>query len=261
MIVLHELPTQYHAAYRHLQRLAQYPRYLAACIFGSVATGQDTPASDLDIKVMVDSDNPCSNINHPPLHTTKKVDISFLSFAQLHEATEQEIAQGERQPLLANARLIFDKTGQLGRLIERAKAARPKPLTAADQQFIQFLIYHANDKAERHITTDPAAALLVMHTSFNDLLKLHYRIRGHWWVSSKWLLQDLRAWDPTLANLVEAFVATANSIDKFVLWSAIVEHVVEPLGGRQPIAANNCSCSVCQVDLVLLLDGGATSNE
>jgi hypothetical protein len=118
-----------------------------------------------------------------------------------------------------------------------------------------FLVYHTNDKAARYVETDPAAALLVMHTSFNDLLKLHYSLQRKWWVSDKWVLADLRSWDPALATLVETFVVTGNASAKFILWSAVVDHIVRPLGGRQPMTGNNCACTTCQADLSMITDG------
>jgi hypothetical protein len=249
VIMVHELPAEFHAAYHRIHRLARYPRYLGALIFGSVAKGHVTPAGDLDVKVIVDRDNPCSNVNHPPLHPTKKVDLTCVSLAQLQAATDRELAQGERQPLIAGARIIFDKTGQIGTLIECANSAQPKPFAEADRQLTHFLVYHANDKAARYVETEPAAALLVMHISFNDLLKLHYRLQRKWWVSDKWLLADLRSWDPALAALVEAFVVSASATDKFAQWSAVIDHIVRPLGGRQSMTDNNCTCAVCQADL------------
>lgn len=69
-LTIHDLPTEYHTAYHRIKLLAQHPRYLGACIFGSVAKNHATPSSDLDVKVVIDQDNPCGNINHPLLNST-----------------------------------------------------------------------------------------------------------------------------------------------------------------------------------------------
>ena len=57
------IPERFLPAYQCIQQLEQYDRYLAAYIFGSVARGEATEQSDLDVHVMVDEDNACPNIN------------------------------------------------------------------------------------------------------------------------------------------------------------------------------------------------------
>ena len=143
------------------------------------------------------------------------VGLTFLSFAQLAARTEREIEKGERVPMVAESIVVFDNTGELTRLRASAQRARPKPCTAADHQAIQFLVFYVNDKAERLLTTDPPAALLVMHTSVSDLVNTHYRLQRRWRLSSKRVLADLRDWDPAFATLMERFVSTTAVRAKF----------------------------------------------
>lgn len=242
---------RFQPAYYHIQQLTHHDRYLGAFVFGSVARGEATAASDFDVKVVVAEDNLCSHINHPVIGGVK-LDITFGSLAQLNASMQHEIDKGERIPMLAESIIVFDKTGGLERLRQEAMMAQPKLLNQSDVRHLQFLVYHVNDKVERHLDSDPTTALLVMHIGVNDLLHFHYQIQRRWWFSSKRLLKDLRQWDPILAALIERFVATCEVRPKFDLWHAIVEHVLAPLGGRQPIAENNCDCAVCQTDLALL---------
>ncbi len=79
------------------------------------------------------------------------------------------------------------------------------------------------------------------------------QIQGRWQLSNKRILADLRAWDAPFAALVERFVSVSDAHAKHQVWTAIVEHVLTPLGGRQPISENNCNCPVCQNDLAALL--------
>jgi hypothetical protein len=145
--------------------------------------------------------------------------------------------------------VLFDKDGRLTRLRERALSVRPRPVGPEQHQFMQFMLYHSDDKARRHVESDPASALLVMHTSLADGLKMHYRLNGRWWLSNKRLLADLRGWDPSMAALVEPFLLTADPPEKYRLWSAILDRVAAPMGGRQPISENNCACPRCTRDL------------
>jgi hypothetical protein len=101
-----------------VRALSSSPRYQATFIFGSVAEGISTDKSDLDVKVIVDEDNPCENINHPTFDDYK-LDITFRSFAQIKQFTEDEIRKGEREPNLVCGVILFDKTGELTALQAR----------------------------------------------------------------------------------------------------------------------------------------------
>jgi predicted nucleotidyltransferase len=248
---LNQIPARFWPAVDRVQRLRAVERYQAAYIFGSVARGQAKATSDLDVHVLVDQENSCININHPVIAGVK-LDVTFLSLEQMTARTQREIEKGNRIPMVAESLIIFDKTGELTDLRAAAQQACPIPCLPADHQAIQFIIFHANDKAERMLTSDPLGALLVMHTSLVDVLNTYYRIQSRWRVSDKRLLADLREWAPVLAGMVERLIVTADVQAKFAIWSEIVDYVVALLGGRQPIAENNCACAVCQGDLSML---------
>jgi len=68
------------------------------------------------------------------------------------------------------------------------------------------------------------------------------------------LLVDLGTWDESLIHLIERFVSACKIEAKYHFWSAIIDHILQPLGGRQPIVENNCDCAVCREDLSVLLN-------
>ena len=245
------IPGRFLAPYQCIAQLEQYDRYLGAYIFGSIARGEATAYSDLDVHIIVDEDNPCTNINHPIIDGIK-LDLSFISSAQLKARTDKEMEQRERIPIIAESWIVFDKTSQLAELQEQARLVKPKKILPDQYQFIQFMFYHGNNKVERNLDTDPTTALLAMHVGLNDFLKYHYQLQQKWWVSSKRLLADLQRWDFPLAQLVEHFVATSDIQTKFAYWSTIIDHILAPIGGRQSIAENNCDCEVCQQDLAVI---------
>src|SRR5579863_6193001 len=242
------IPQRFLAAYQHIERLERHDRYLAALIFGSLARGMTTEKSDLDVIVLVDEDNSCSNVNHPIIDGVK-LDLTFISFDQLKARTKREMEERERIPIVAESLIVFDKTGTLAQLQEQASVVMPKAVLPEEIQFLQFMFYHGNNKVERNLESDPMTALFVMHVGLNEFLKYHYQLQQRWWISSKRMLVDLRSWDAPLAQLIERFVATCEIHTKFALWSAIIDHILKPLGGRQPIAENNCDCAVCRKDL------------
>lgn len=94
-----DLRERFAPAVRAVEGLAASDRYLAALIFGSVAQGTAGGASDLDARVLVGDDNPCSAINHPRIGGVK-LDITFCSLAQLERQLDGEIADGRRAPMI-----------------------------------------------------------------------------------------------------------------------------------------------------------------
>jgi len=251
MVAQIAVPARFTQAYRHIQYLERHARYLGAFIFGSVARGEATARSDLDVKVIVDADNPCTNINHPVIDDVK-LDLTFLSLVQLHRDTEREVARAARVPMLAESVIIFDKTGALEELRAWARQATPRQATPADYQQLRFSVFHVHNKVARAIESDAPAALLAMHMGMAELFDTYRRLQGRWEVSSKRLLPDLRAVDAPLARLVEAFVATADLQAKFGLWMEIVAHIARPLGSWTAVE-NTCDCAVCRADLATLL--------
>ena len=241
-------PDRFKPAIEKILALQNHDRYLGAFIFGSVARGEAADSSDLDIKVIVDKDNPCKEINHPHIAGVK-LDLTFLSQDQLNQ---ESAADKNRPAMIAESIILFDKNGDLQRLKD-AVLEKPAPkFTKKDYQGQQFMAYHANDKVQRNLKSDPDTALFAMHAGINDLLKIHYGIQGKWWVSSKRILKDLDSWDRPLAELVRLFVREQNTDKKFRIWSDIVDHILKPIGGRQKIEENNCDCEICKQDLANL---------
>lgn len=252
------LSPRFTKGYEAIKSLSAQSRYQAAFIFGSVAEGTSNDNSDLDVKVITSENNPCENINHPTFDDYK-LDVTFRSFKQIEEFTENEIKKGEREPNLVRGVIVFDKTGELTKLKKRMLATKPQKYTSKDHQFVQFMLYHANNKVERFLNDDPAASLYSMHANIGEVLKIHFKLNGRWWVSSKNVLRSLETWDKELAQLVKGFVAEASVQEKYTWWTAIIDHVATPMNGRQPIAENNCSCEVCKSDLTSLLGSNIRS--
>lgn len=245
------VPACFLPAVRALEALATGNRYLAVLVFGSVAEGSTTLESDLDVQVVVEEDNPCPNINHPRIGDVK-LDITFLSRRQLEQRTEEELRDGRRAPMIAGGLILFDKTGSLAELMARASGAQPRAYDPAAAQFDQFMLYHANDKVERPLDSDPESSLYSMHATIGSVLEIHYRVNARHRVSSKKLLGDLEGWDADLASLLRRFVRAADVRRKFELWTGIIEHVAAAFGGLQPIDENLCGCPVCSEDLAVL---------
>lgn len=246
-------------AYKKIKNMKKYNRYLGAYIFGSVARGEQNKDSDLDVIVLTNKGNNCKEINHPVINGVK-LDISFRSLKQIQKDNEDMLTKGDRIPMIAESIIVFDKTGGLAKLRKKFKNLKRKKATKKDFQMIHFMLHHSDDKAKRNLRSDKATALLAMSINLNDILKFHYHIHGKWWVSNKRMLTDLRKWDKEIASLVEKFVSTSSVNQKYKLWTKVLNHVAEPIGGRKQIDEINCKCKTCQKDLIVLLSEKALSD-
>jgi predicted nucleotidyltransferase len=233
-----------------VRTLQHQDRYLGAFVFGSVARHEATDKSDLDVKIVIDHDS-CGNINHPFLDGIK-LDVSFGSFKQLEDMMDRQASKNERVPMIAESIILFDKTGKLKELKKRYQQVRPKKYTKADHQIIKFMAFHANDKIEKNLEKNEALALLGMHLNLNDIIKMHYQIRGRWYLGAKRIFEDLNEWDRPLSKLLRTYVLEKDTNKKFKIWTKMVDYVLEPVGGRQDVRENNCTCANCKRDLMAL---------
>ncbi len=246
------MSARFKKAIEKVKALKKDSRYLAAYIFGSVARGDTTAESDLDVKVVVEHDN-CKNINHPFIDGIK-LDITFMSFRQVEESLQQQAKKGDRIPMLAESIILFDKTGELTKLKKKFQKIKPKKYTKEDYQRVQFGIFHSDSKIVRALAKkDFVSAQLGLHVNLVDLLKAHYHIKGRWWVSDKRLVADLKRWDKKLGNLLAAYLKETNLNKKYKQWSTMIDYILKPLGGRQDIHENNCECVSCKRDLAKLV--------
>jgi predicted nucleotidyltransferase len=95
-----QVPARFRPAVRAVERLAEDEDCLAALLFGSIARGEGTDVSDLDVHVVAREENACREINHPVVGGVK-LDLSFRSFEQIEAATQDEIERRERVPIVA----------------------------------------------------------------------------------------------------------------------------------------------------------------
>ncbi len=240
------IPPRFHEAVARIHALQRQDRYLAAFIFGSVARRETTAASDLDVCVITKEDNDPISILHLRIGGVK-LDLSFYSMDQMSQQNKKALKKIPRvRPMLAESIVVFDKTGQLDVLRQEALRVMPAKHDEEELPHLRFLIYHMDDKVRRNVIQDPASAQLAIHMCLAELIDFHYGLQGHWRVSSKRILADLDAWDPSGAHLLRMLVIEPDLLGKFRLWSRFIDHVLEPFGGRGDISENPhvSACSV-----------------
>jgi hypothetical protein len=250
-----ELPMRLRPVYQALQRLEGHERYLAAFIFGPVARGVAVEQSNTDVFVIVNENRANHHLNHPMIGGVH-LNLAFLTLEQFEERTRKEIDQPQRmRPVtIAESIIIFDKTKKLHHMREEAQRVQPRIISARQQQALQSMLFQCHKKAEYFLEKDSYTALLVMDMDLISVLLAHYKQQQKWWVDPQQVLADLVTWDLPLAQLVRDFLATGEVSAKFQIWSAMIDYVLQPLGGHHPLPAQNCPCNRCQKDIVLLLE-------
>lgn len=241
---------KFELAIQKIKDLEKYDEYSGAFIFGSVARGDEDKNSDLDVKVIVNRDNPCQNISHPFINGVK-LDLTFVSRNQVEQLAKEEQRSG-RIPMIAESIIVFDKKDELKKLKDSFDGIKPLKFLSEDFYQQQFFIYHHDEKVRRNLKDDPDSAFLAMTLGIGELIKIYYRIHGRYKISSKRMLKDLDSYDKSFADLLRKFIKESNLEQKFEIWSNIVDHIVKPMGGRLPIEDNLCACPICSQGLNLL---------
>jgi hypothetical protein len=251
-----QLFNRYEWVAQGIARLANYERYEGALIIGSFATGGLHAGSDLDVIVVVNTETGhCAHMSHPQVDGVP-MDISFNTWAEVERQAEPIPTQGLlKRPLLYGARILFDKTGRLRRLLEgMMRAARPTLRPKSDAEAIQAELYVCYAKPGNCLKTAPHTADLLMHLKLGDVLRLHYTLHGRWWAGEKHIPEDLKEWDEPFFHLLMDFLRASPVEAKYACWQALIEHVLLALGGMDfRRMENDCDCPGCQADLGRLM--------
>lgn len=245
------IPEPFYSVVQKIKSLERLDEYTGAFLFGSVARGEQTSDSDVDIKVVTSRKEACDKVNHPYINNIK-LDISFNTKKQILQTTKEELESRKRIAFIAESIIIFDKEGFLQKLKAKATKTKPKILKKKDYQWSKFMIYHAHDKTFRNLETDKATAMLTMGININDILKDHYKLNGQWWVSNKRILSDLDKWDPELAQILRAFALESDVNKKYKYYLTILDYVSTPMGDWRNLEDENCNCKFCKKDLAYL---------
>jgi predicted nucleotidyltransferase len=178
-----------------------FPDALGAAVAGSVARGEDTPTSDLDLLVLLPG-------RPAPMRRTGRVDGRLVEFFVHTEVSFAEFVDREtslgRSPLLhmgAHGSVIRDRDGRMTRLVELARArwaAGPPPLEDTgleDRRYrLTALLDDLADERDRGALAGLATA------AFIDIADLALATRRRWSGRGRWLVRRLAEADAPLAD-------------------------------------------------------------
>ncbi|MFC4009525.1 cupin domain-containing protein [Nonomuraea purpurea] len=205
-----------------------FPGALYAFVGGSVLTERRTRTSDLDVVVVLDG------LTTPYRESLRwrgwPVELFVHSETSLRAYLDKDFDR--RQPSLArmcvDGAVLVDRTGgrasDLQAALGERLAAGPPDLTSAQAERARYGLSDLLDDLEG--ATDPGERAFIRWQVVQATARMALGV-GQWWQGSgKWLLRELRAHDPELAEeLLEAHEDPARL-------AAVASGVLERAGGR-----------------------------
>lgn len=205
-----------------------FPEASYALLGGGVVTGSRTPASDLDVVVVADG------LAEPYRACLRRhgwpVDLLAHSRTSLGAWLERDFAR--RQPVLARlvaeGVVLADRSGgELERLREELTARLergPGALGGAALDRARYVLSDLLDDLSG--AADPGERAFIGWNVVQETARLALSLGGRWEGGGKWLLRELRAHDPELAEALLAARETPGEL------AAVAGGVLERAGGR-----------------------------
>ena len=206
---------------------ARFPAALAAFLGGGILSELRTPTSDLDIVVLVaDPSAPFRESviwRHWPVELfVQRPDTIAKWFAKDLARHRPSLAR-----MCADGVLLFDTDGTGIEVRDQAAAvlsAGPPTLDPADLDRRRYGLSDLLDDLAG--SSDHGEIVLICMSILRETAELALLVDGHWLGGGKWLLRELRAVDPQLADeLIEAHGDPARLAD-------LAEGVLARAGGR-----------------------------
>ncbi|MEU8817027.1 nucleotidyltransferase domain-containing protein [Actinoplanes sp. NPDC048796] len=175
----------------------RFPGASWAMLTGSVLSAARTAGSDLDIVVM----RPGGPAFRESLrYRGWPVELFVQNPERLAGFLERELAA--RKPsthrMLARGAVLFGDPGDLPARCARVLADGPGPLPQEEKDRLRYGLTDLLDDLE-HVT-DPGERLVIAAAVWTDAGRAALAFAGRWVSGGKWLLRELREYDPALAG-------------------------------------------------------------
>jgi len=205
-----------------------FPHARWAVLTGSVTTARRTAGSDLDIVVVLPDGDQAAPHRDSRYWRGWPVELFVHDAATLAHYLDKDLADrcAVLHHMLATGILV---TGQdphaAGVRIDCAKvlAAGPAPLTAQERERARYALTDLLDDLTH--AEDPGERIVIAVTAWTAAAQYALAFGGRWTGGGKWLLRQLRAMDPDLA---QRWVAAHGDLDATV---AVVRAVLDRGGG------------------------------
>jgi uncharacterized RmlC-like cupin family protein len=205
-----------------------FPGALYAFVGGSVLTEHRTGTSDLDVVVVLDG------LAVPYRESLRWRDWPVELFVHSETSLDAYIAKdfARRKPgvarICADGAVLVDRTGgrasDLQAVLGERLADGPGTLTDTQAERARYGLSDLLDDLSG--ATDPGERLFIRWEVVQEAARLALGVGRRWQGSGKWLLRELRAHDPALADALLA------AHDDPLRLAAVASEVLERAGGR-----------------------------
>lgn len=210
-----------------------YPDCLAAALFGSVARGEATANSDLDILIITNQD---LDFYRKSFRDFGWFIEAFVSSPRFNEQKIENAANNRGSSALqmyAESIILKDSDNFACNLKDKAAAIlrRGAPvLTARETEEYRYII---TDWLDNFMDSDNFdESLFIVYDLMAKTAELLLAYNGQWIGERKWLFRALRQFDNPLAGqLIESLKYFCQTGEKTELITTI-EQILEPAGGR-----------------------------
>jgi hypothetical protein len=204
---------------------------------GSLALGQISPRSDLDLVVIKSAQ---IKVMERYVRYVGGVQVQVIAGPprQFDIWLKEDRPSGTIVRQLADGRILFDRNGLGARyqaLGQQIVASGLEPMTRAQIRSRRFLLTELLDDVT-DCADDPAQARWLMATSLSYAIETAFLWHQRWTPKGKRALAELEDLDPELASQCLSFLAATDVTAQQATFAAMVAHVLVPLGGelREP---------------------------
>jgi hypothetical protein len=219
------------------QDLCSDPHVEAVFLGGSLALGQASPRSDLDLVIIKDSTVP---VMERYVRYVEGVQVQVISGPprQFDIWLEKDRPTGTVIRQISDGQLLFDRHGlgadyqtQARDVVKAGLAPMSTPQIRSRRFRLTELLDDIIDCAD-----DPPQARWLMDTGLATVVETAFLWHQHWTPKGKRALAEIETLDPSLAALCHDFLAETRFSAQCAAFQSLVTYVLEPLGGelREP---------------------------
>jgi hypothetical protein len=203
---------------------------LAAFLGGGVLSAYRTATSDLDIVVLIPG--PPAPFRESLRWRGWPVELFVHSPASIGRGFARDAARRKANlaKMCTDGVVLAGTDGIAGQILAQAQAvlaAGPAPLTDAELDRRRYGLTDLLDDLAG--SQDPGETAVISWTVFTEAAELALLLAGSWLGGGKWLLRELRAVDPDLADGLIAAVQDRQRQSELV---ELAEQVLARAGGR-----------------------------
>ncbi|MBN2794057.1 MAG: hypothetical protein JXR88_01525 [Clostridia bacterium] len=159
-------------------------------------------------------------------------DISYISIFDL--ITQVEDRSEIWVNMIIGARVYFAVNELIFGIIDRVKDIYLNGTVQIKEEEIKFIRFNLSNKLQdvKNRMSDVIVSSYLMHRLFDLTIADYYALRSMWQPSAKNLFDHLQIIDEKLCRMSKEFIYECTAKGKQIVLERIIDHVLDPYGGR-----------------------------